>query len=286
MPPLVIYKQAPRPPTPPPLIIRERPPTPIDVPKEPLIIERRVPVPERHRKVIIEHLPPPPPKPRDIILEKWLPREPAPRSVFVQKTNQVCHQKQIYDIVDKNVNQKSDHRCRKDLEIMSKEHKKSRSLTRRSNSNEPIYAKNQVYSKSAKQVPKIAGYRIIRQIIPGPSSTPSDIEKAIARSQRVSCTMYSNHQQIHGRCYDNRPVYQTSQRNCHSHLYSCPNKFASPSIYSPGSGCYSVINYKPHPNARQVVVQHNYSPHNNLFNKGERNYVRREIYRSSSFDRF
>lgn len=88
LPPLVIYKQAPRPATPPPLIIRERPPSPLCTPTDPLIIERRVAVPERHRKIIIEHLPAPPPKPRDIILEKWLPRESLasqPRAVYVQK---------------------------------------------------------------------------------------------------------------------------------------------------------------------------------------------------------
>lgn len=28
--------------------------------------------------------------------------------------------------------------------------------------------------------PKIAGYRIIRQIIPGPNSKPADIERALA----------------------------------------------------------------------------------------------------------
>ena len=70
--PLVIYKQAPRPETPPPLVIRERPPSPLVQLNEPLIIEKRVPYQhDNRRRVIIEHLPPPPTKPRDIILEKW-----------------------------------------------------------------------------------------------------------------------------------------------------------------------------------------------------------------------
>ena len=70
-PPLIIYKQAPRPETPPPLVIRERPPSPLQQPTEPFVIEKRIPYQQRERKVIIEHLPAPPAKPRDIILEKW-----------------------------------------------------------------------------------------------------------------------------------------------------------------------------------------------------------------------
>ncbi|CAF0892850.1 unnamed protein product [Brachionus calyciflorus] len=295
LPPLVICKQAPRPPTPPPLIIRERPPTPIEVPKEPLIIERRVPVPEKHRKVIIEHLPPPPPKPRDIILEKWLPREPAPRSVYVQKSNQISHQKPIYEVFEKNKisSPKTPQRSRKDQIENSKEITKTKSVNRRSDSNEPVYQSHPVYTSKSSKQQKIAGYRIIRQIIPGPSSTPSDIERALARSQKVSCTVYSNHQQMYSPCYENvkHRNYCSPARHYQAQTHQCGNKFVAnvgPNIYTPGSGCYSVVNYNPHSKARQVVMQQNYSPHNNLFNKIDPNngYVRKDFYRSSSFDRF
>jgi len=43
---------------------------------------------------------------------------------------------------------------------------------------------NNIYypsSNSSKKSQKVAGYRIIRQIIPGPNSTAAEIEKALAR---------------------------------------------------------------------------------------------------------
>lgn len=284
LPPLVIYKQAPRAATPPPLIIRERPPTPIEVPKEPLVIEKRVSVPEPNRKVIIEHLPPPPPKPRDIILEKWLPREPAPRSVYVQKSKEICYQKPVYEVFE-NKSSRHGHRANS----MEKEASK-KSVTRRSNSNEPVYHSNPpnaVYSNKNSKHAKIAGYRIIRQIIPGPNSTSNDIEKALARSQKVSCTVYSSHNQAYSPFYENSR-YQSCYSNCAQKTPVCVSSYTnkcSPNIYTPPSSCYSVLNYSSHPKARQVSVQQCYMPQKINFNKMTKNYKCKEIYRSSSFDR-
>lgn len=283
LPPLVIYKQSPRAPTPPPLIIRERPPTPIEVPKEPLVIERRVPVPEPNRKVIIEHLPPPPQKPRDIILEKWLPREPAPRSVYVQKSKEICYQKPVYEVIEKK-NLKHGQRA---ISVEKDAHKKS--VTRRSSSNEPCYQPSQIYANKNSKQTKIAGYRIIRQIIPGPNSTPIDIEKALARSQKVSCTVYSSHNQTYSPFYENsryQSCYSSSPQKTPLRVHTSTNKFSvSPDIYAPPSSCYSVLNYSSHPKARQISVQQCYLPQNNFFNKMPKNYKCKEFYRSSSFDR-
>lgn len=188
LPPLVIYKQAPRAATPPPLVIRERPPTPIQTSQDPLVIERRVVAPKEQRKIIIEHLPAPPAKPRDIILEKWLPKEQPARQIYVQKA--VCRptfQRPIYEIVD--AQQQTQHKPRRDIyEIMEKPRslnkKTSKKYMKRSDSNEFIYSPRKVYSplNSLQQVqpyqqqqevyctsqqirkPKVAGYRIIRQV--------------------------------------------------------------------------------------------------------------------------
>lgn len=270
MPPLVIYKQSPRAPTPPPLIIRERPPTPIEVPKEPLVIEKRIPVSVPSRKVIIEHLPPPPPKPRDIILEKWLPREPGPRSVYVQKSKEIAYQKPTYEIFE-NKNSYVKHGQRP-YSVEKDACKKY--VSRRSSSNEPVYHSSPVYSKKSTKHAKIAGYRIIRQIIPGPNSTSIDIEKALARSQKVSCTVYTSHNQA---C---SPFYENSRyQACYS------NSKPKTPIYAPPSSCYSITNYGSHSKARQVSVQQCYMPEKNLKNNMPKRYVCKEICRSTSFDR-
>ena len=187
LPPLVIYKQAPRAATPPPLVIRERPPTPIQTSQDPLVIERRVVAPKEQRKIIIEHLPAPPAKPRDIILEKWLPKEQPARQIYVQKA--VCrpaYQRPIYEMVDA---QQQTHKPRRDIyEIMEKprslNRKASKKYVKRSDSGEFVCSPRKVYSplNSLQQVqpyqqqqevyctsqqirkPKVAGYRIIRQV--------------------------------------------------------------------------------------------------------------------------
>lgn len=267
------------------MIIRERPPTPIEVPKEPLVIEKRVPVSVPSRKVIIEHLPPPPPKPRDIILEKWLPREPGPRSVFVQKSKEIGYQKPIYEIFEnKNSNIKHGQRPYSQEKDACKKY-----VARRSSSNEPIYHSSQVYTKKNTKQAKIAGYRIIRQIIPGPNSTPIDIEKALARSQKVSCTVYTSHNQACSPFYENsryQSSYSSSKPNTPTRVHSHAKKFSDFSnIYAPPSSCYSMLNYSCHPKARQVSVQQCFMPEKNLKKKIPSRYVCKEICRSTSFDR-
>ena len=103
--------------------------------------------------------------------------------------------------------------------------KTSKKLVRRSNSNEMVYCPQKVYSPHASpqmapphiqqqhqhsyqhqssdsygpgqhghqqqhpqtgRSPKVAGYRIIRQIIPGPHSTQAEIERALARGSASS----------------------------------------------------------------------------------------------------
>lgn len=57
-------------------------------------------------------------------------------------------------------------------------------------------------SNSRKQ--KVAGYRIIRQIIPGPNTSQAEIEKALSRSQRISTTYgtSSTQRKIYSPAYD------------------------------------------------------------------------------------
>lgn len=318
----MIYKQAPRPPTPPPLIIRERPPSPFDVPREPLIIERRVAMPEKHRKVIIEHLPAPPAKPRDIILEKWIPREPAQRQIYVQKANQIGYHRPAYDNNEKSY---QNHRPRKDLyEILDtprQYNKVKHSHSARSNSNEtshqsystannidPLieyYGNPQLKKQTMQQQQKIAGYRIIRQIIPGPNTTSADIEKALARSKPVSSKVYSNHKlyspsfEAHGTSYNHKNIVNYDHRN-QNLSYSSSSK-QNNNLYFPSSnsasgsasGQYSALqNHHPSHKSRQLFVQQSYSPtnhhvYNSHQNQSNQPYKpKREIYRSSSIDNF
>lgn len=350
MPPLVIYKQAPRPETPPPLVIRERPPTPPHQPCEPLVIERRIPAEPQPRKIIIEHLPTPPPKPRDIILEKWLPKECLPRTVYVQKAatsprfvtaalngSSSYHQyqpsqsqsgayaKSYYEIVDPKQKQEL-------YEVMDRSRAGGsgagkriiRHLVkpRRSTSNElsyspssqqqPIYSpvnfiqqqqqhhalvcqqqqpdiyclphqqQQQQQLLQQQKKPKVTGYRIIRQIIPGPNATAADIEKALARSQRISST-YANSKRIYS------PSFETNNQP----IYSASNSTASPAFGHPPP--VTVMQTGSKPNHRTVFVQQAaYSPHNIYAMKETAppppppppGMHKKEVYRSSSIDNF
>ena len=254
LPPVVIYKQAPRVPTPPPLVIREKPPTPVEQ-NEPIIIERRVPAPkpEQSRRVIVEEIPAPPAKPRDIILEKWLPRDKsAKRPVVVEKLKPQQQQRQqapppptisappVYDYVEpskpviyqphgyknySNYDPKYAYHYGGQIpatyDVVNDKSKPAKRIVRQvvrpapryydyyndkyrnpeippmNYYAQPQYAQPQYqlppqyqYPNNSQNAPtydksRVAGYRIIRQIIPGPNATSSDIQKAIIRSQRL-----------------------------------------------------------------------------------------------------
>lgn len=55
--------------------------------------------------------------------------------------------------------------------------------------------------------PRLAGYRVIRQIIPGPNATPADIEKAIIRSQRLGESNYAKYVDTNIYANTNYPIY-------------------------------------------------------------------------------
>ena len=171
LPPLVIYKKAPRPDTPPPLVIRERPPSPpYRHATEPLIIERRVAAREpMPRKIIVEHLPAPPAKPRDIILEKWLAKEVPPRTVYYQRAYKnlaaqgVYHKPQVYEMIDyrntSNSIKDTDvyRRAGGGREVYERQGGAYKSKQRRSPSNEYIYASPTGSSQIYAQVNSLRG---------------------------------------------------------------------------------------------------------------------------------
>ena len=355
LPPLVIYKQAARPDTPPPLVIRERPPTPPQVSTEPLIIERRVTVPEKQRKIIIEHLPAPPAKPRDIILEKWLPaRDPAqPRQVFIQKAlpaanlpagavnNSLAYypssapqQKQQQferngsyggvaadGYVANDIYQSSQKLCQHQYVYKNQQHTYHSTASQQKPSfnqtqvcfiyvlcfnlklkKKIFYFKNKVnvsssnrktisdgvsrtcnnsknedddddddeesemrtsgyyrqtqinphqqqppsiYSSTASKGVggKLTGYRIIRQIIPGPNMNANDVQNVLARSKPLSTTIYSSHGEDNGGVcnygtnsttnYESHANYSTSTAN---------NPIYYPSSYSSSMFSNSFVN--------------------------------------------
>lgn len=132
------------------------------------------------------------------------------------------------------------------------------------------------YTPSSNRKSKVAGYRIIRQIIPGPNSTPADIEKALARSQRIS-TVYANQKKNYSPSFDlnnsvQYPIYsdqqqQQQQQQTYDYYYSSPKNSASNTYVS--SGNLHPI-YGQHP-----VVYTNSS-----------NINKQDVYRSSSIDNF
>jgi hypothetical protein len=235
LPPLVVYKQLPREKTPPPLIIREKPPT-LSQPTEPLVIERRVPAPEPlPRRVIVEQLPPPPQKPRDIILEKWLPREPPKRAVVVQKVQQpVSYQNarptQYYNTTTypnydyaRQTTQYYGNQYNPNYDYVDPSKMATKRIIRHvirpvkhgSSYVDPTYDRGQYSQVVPEQVlphpiystqhyvqrphkPQVTGYRVIRQIIPGPNATGEDIERALARSKNLDAS-YTSHSRHHSR---------------------------------------------------------------------------------------
>ena len=96
------------------------------------------------------------------------------------------------------------------------------------------------YTPSPSRKSKVAGYRIIRQIIPGPNSTPADIEKALARSQRISTVYPTPNVNTSG-------SGSTIQKQYHNKIYSptfdMNASFQSP-IYSGNSQQYEYF-YSP-----------------------------------------
>lgn len=252
LPPVIIYKQAPRAATPPPLVIREKPPAPVEQ-GEPIIIERRVPASKQEsRRVVVEEIPAPPPKPRDIILEKWLPREVnmVKRPVVIEKLKDKQEQKPVrqpvYDYVEtkqpliyqshRNHGNYDYHYDPKyayyshqasaappTYDVINEKIKSGKRIVKQvvrpsapryydysDNYPQQTVPINNVYSshnqyqyqqypnqyQSQYSVPKynrprLAGYRIIRQIIPGPNATPADIQKAIKRSQNIGAQTQS-----------------------------------------------------------------------------------------------
>ncbi len=110
---------------------------------------------------------------------------PSERTVYYQKLNNFnsgqyesnsshrCNNlKQIGDIPSNPHNQKS---CNRPSKIYA--HHTMEDSGQLNNNNNIYYPS----SNSSKKSQKVAGYRIIRQIIPGPNSTAAEIEKALAR---------------------------------------------------------------------------------------------------------
>ncbi len=304
LPPLVIYKHAPRAETPPPLVIRERPPTPPVVSSEPLIIERRVPVTQKQRKIIIEQIPAPPPKPRDIILEKWLPPTEQParkvilqknsnendsadctekiervssayngigsenkrKSSYVNKSDPILNSKQnqlktgqqqqmnrLIDCTSGSVSYRRQHVIPKFREHGYLQHQQPTTLSTNSTTNRRLlnspHTLNQLHSMYATpsrqnlSQGKVAGYRIIRQIIPASNMSLNDVQNVLARSSKVflsnNITNYSNHHGI----YSN-PTLSAS--------YDAHNNYASTAynpIYQPSSVNGSTNTFTLHSNS-------------------------------------
>jgi hypothetical protein len=139
---------------------------------------------------------------------------------------------------------------------------------------------------------RLAGYRIIRQIIPGPNSSEADIERAIARSQYVNTSSYAPVQQP-------TPQIHHVQRRVYS-PYSDFNSISAP--YRPASNSAYYYKSLPHPpvglyqtgqcpayrqTAALPAINHGYYP---IFNEryNNINHPRKisEIFRSCSFENY
>jgi hypothetical protein len=82
---------------------------------------------------------------------------------------------------------------------------------------------------------KLAGYRIIRQIIPGPNMSASDVQNVLARSKPLSTTVYSNHSGI----YANHSNASTSPYDAHNTYSTAAAAAAHNPIYYPSSASNS-----------------------------------------------
>jgi len=108
------------------------------------------------------------------------------------------------------------------------------------------YANQQAMPKYNR--PRLAGYRIIRQIIPGPNATPADIEKAIIRSQQLGeKSSYSK--------YVDQNVYSKAPVQNYSNYYS--------NGYSNGNGYSNYSRIKPIITSEQMYVPHKNRNNNN-----------------------
>jgi hypothetical protein len=146
------------------------------------------------------------------------------------------------------------------------------------------------YTPSPSRKSKVAGYRIIRQIIPGPNSTPADIEKALARSQRISTVYPTPNVTSSGSS-------STIQKQYHNKVYSptfdMNASFQSP-IYSGNSQQYEYF-YSPKQipngnvslstNSKYVIgSSHLQPPHGSYVPHAV--YNKTNVFRSTSIDNF
>jgi hypothetical protein len=193
-----------------PLVIERRVPAPEPQPRR-VIVEQLPPPPQKPRDIILEKwLPREPPK-RAVVVQKIQPPaityQNARQSSYY---NPVPHQN--YDYVEPH-RQVYANRLNSNYEIVEQG---GRAPTKRiirhvirpikhgNSYAEPIYDSSQQYRQvmheqlppphpiysthqyvQRQSKPQITGYRIIRQIIPGPNATNADIERALARSQNV-----------------------------------------------------------------------------------------------------
>ena len=188
-------------------------------------------------------MPPPPPKPREVIIEKWVREDKGKKTKkVVQK--QPVYQPCYYNYPTASYQYINQYQCQPDMQ--------------RSYSNELVYAQtSQIYSPASSMQPsvyspqqmpdmynanqpkkgkKIAGYRIIRQIIPGANSSQADIERALAQSS------YSTQSRIYSPLLNTQnmpPFYPTGQSAQpiypgYSQVYQmAPNPPQIPRVYSP-----------------------------------------------------
>jgi hypothetical protein len=141
---------------------------------------------------------------------------------------------------------------------------------------------------------RLAGYRIIRQIIPGPNSSEADIERAIARSQYVNTSSYAPIPKP-------PPQLQHLQRRVYSpysdfNAISAPNDYKYRPTSSNSAFYYKSLAHQPVslfqtgqcPAYRQTAAQSNgyhYPIVNERFNMNQPRKIS-EIFRSCSFENF
>ena len=276
-PPLVIRE---RPPTPieqsmEPLIIEKR----ISAPEKPrkIIIEHLPAPPPKPRDIILEKWLPKEPPPRSVIYQKTsYPTRPVYEVIDANNLKQPSNMRQrrdIYELFDKQ-QQKLPSNLVKQQDL-SKRSNSNDQLIYNMPASSNIYSSNSFKSSSqpVQQAPilfsskganeasprrnffnindlyqlnnnnnksRLAGYRIIRQIIPGPNSSEADIERAIARSQYVNTSSYAPVPQP-------PPQIQHVQRRVYS-PYSDFNAISTPLDYKyRPTGSNSAFYYKSLP---------------------------------------
>lgn len=131
---------------------------------------------------------------------------------------------------------------------------------------------------------KIAGYKIVRQIIPGANMSASEVQQVLARSKPLSTTVYSNHYGMHDHnsSYDspsmssssfNHPHYHSGRHHHHHHPATNPIYYPSPTHSTSSQHRMSYQNGSPmmngpagsrvtpmYPNKVDIYLPHNMSP--------------------------